>query len=150
MVKKAGPLVLLALIALPLWSGEIAPPGWIRGQWAMDYEGTLIVITFLEDDILLNGESLAEMAASGYITLFRQQITETDYSVHVEYADGFWWEESFPLPSMTSVYIDKSHGEEQFETLTYRFIPLRRTPDFPPGNPGSRPQDTAPVPGGFN
>jgi hypothetical protein len=128
-MKKAGLFVMLMFAVLPLWCGEIAPPGWIIGQWTMEYEDEVIVVVFLEDDILLNGESMALMAAEGYIVSFDQQITESDYTVHVEYADGFWWEESFPIPTMNSVYIDKTFAEGQFERLTYRFTP--RGPSTP-------------------
>jgi hypothetical protein len=127
-MKKAWLLALLILLVLPLWGGEIAPPGWIIGQWVMEFEGEVIVITFLEDDIFLDGESIAQMIADGYISRFSQQITETIYTMRVEYTDGFWWEESFPIPSMTSVYVDKSYEDGQYETLTYKFIPWRAGP----------------------
>jgi hypothetical protein len=138
MVKKTCLFCMLALLALPLWSDEIAPPGWIIGQWAMEFEGDVIVVTFLEDDIFVDGVSMAQMIAEGYVLRYSQQITETDYSIRIEYADGFWWEESFPIPSMTSVYTDDSYEEGQYETLTYKFIPWKTGP-IP-----------SPVPGDFN
>jgi hypothetical protein len=125
-------LIAVILTAFSLWGNEIAPPGWIIGQWSMEFEGDVVVITFLEDDIFMDGESMSQMLAEGYVISFFQQITETDYSIHVEYADGFWWEESFPIPSMTSVYIDKAHGEGEFETLNYTFIPRRTGPVLSP------------------
>jgi hypothetical protein len=138
MVKKASLFTAMILSALFLWSNEIAPPSWIIGQWSMEFEGDSMVITFLEDDIFIDGMSVSEMLAEGYVLGFFQQITETDYSIRVEYADGFWWEESFPIPSMTSVYTDRAHNEGEYEILTYTFIPRRTGPVL------------SPVPGDFN
>jgi hypothetical protein len=122
LVKKFLLLFLLCFAVFPLWSGDIAPPPWIQGQWVMEYEGEVVVVIFLANDIFLNGESLTVMIRDGYITRFFQDVTESSYSVHIEYADGFWWQETFPIPVMVSTYTDKSY-DGNVENLVYTFMP---------------------------
>jgi hypothetical protein len=107
------------LFTFPAFSQDIAPPEWIQGTWYMEYQGELLQLIFLKDDILMNGESMKEMAESGYIVDYQQAVDNEAYSIRVEYADGFWWVERFPRPSMTSAYSDKSYGNSQGESLFY-------------------------------
>ncbi|MDR2313972.1 MAG: hypothetical protein LBE02_05500 [Spirochaetaceae bacterium] len=100
------------LFAAPGFCQDIAPPKWIQGTWYMEYQGELLELIFLEDDILMNGESMKEMAEAGYIVDYQQALDGEAYSIRVEYADGFWWVERFPRPSMTSAYADKAGREE--------------------------------------
>lgn len=69
-------------------------------------------LIFLEDDIRMNGESIKEMVEAGGIVDYQQALDREAYSIRVEYADGFWWVERFPRPSMTSSYADKDGREE--------------------------------------
>jgi hypothetical protein len=98
---------------------DIAPPDWIQGTWYMEYQGELLQLVFLKDDILMNGESMKKMAETGYIVDYQQAVDNEAFSIRVEYADGFWWLERFPRPSMTSAYTDKSFGNSRGESLFY-------------------------------
>jgi hypothetical protein len=66
----------------------------------------------------------------GYINNFEQQISNNIYTIRFEYANGFWWEESFPMPIMTSVYIDQSYAEGDYAMMTYEFLPLGMMPGY--------------------
>jgi hypothetical protein len=131
-MKKAVVFLLLCLVQIPLWSDVPAPPPWIYGQWQTMVEAEegneAIVIIFTGSDILINGASVLQMIIEGYISSFNQLIQDNIYTIRIEYADGFWWEESFPMPSMTSVYTDESYEEGGYDTMTYFFIPLRIGP----------------------
>ena len=128
------------LLAPPLGAAGPAPPPWIYGQWythlpgEAEGEGELLMLIFLPSDILMNGQSIRDMIGSGYVVSFNQQIVDNIYTIRLEYADGFWWEESFPMPVMTTVYIDKSYGEGEYETMIYTFIPLGMAPPAPVPN----------------
>jgi hypothetical protein len=139
-MKKTGIVLLFCLVCLPLWCDVPSPPPWIYGQWQTVVEteegNEALVIIFTDDDILINGASVLRMIIEGYIGSFNQLESDNIYTIHIEYADGFWWEESFPMPSMTSVYTDESYEEGGYDTMTYFFIPLRIGP--------------APVPSDFN
>jgi hypothetical protein len=130
-MKKAGIILIFFLFGLPLWSDIPAPPPWIYGQWQTRLQGEeegVVVVAFLPQDILINGDSVLQMIREGFISSFNQQIRDFIYTIRVEYADGFWWEESFPMPTMTSVYIDPSYEEGSYETMTYFFIPFGAEP----------------------
>jgi hypothetical protein len=118
-MKKFCAASAFLLFAFSAFSQDIAPPDWIQGTWYMEYQGELLQLVFLNDDILMNGESMKEMAESGYIVDYQQAVDNEAYSIRVEYADGFWWVERFPRPSMTSAYTDKSYGDGQGESLFY-------------------------------
>ena len=134
MKRKIGLLLLFCLLgSIPLWAGDPVPPPWIYGQWqavieSEEGEQTLLILVFLPGDILLNGASVKEMIWDGYISSFNQQISNNIYTIRLEYANGFWWEESFPLPLMTAVYIDKSYGEGDYSSIIYQFLPLGMIP----------------------
>ena len=70
------------------------------------------------------------MIRDGYIMDFNQLISSNIYTIRLEYADGFWWEESFPMPAMSAVYIDKSFEEGSYTVMTYQFLPLGMAPSF--------------------
>jgi len=131
---------MLCLLSLPLWADLPAPPPWIYGQWQTVLEGEeggeamVLLIAFLPSDILVNGASILQMIQDGYITAFGQQILNGIYTIHLEYADGFWWEESYPMPVMTSVYIDKTYEEGSYNAMTYQFLPLGMSPSSPVPN----------------
>jgi hypothetical protein len=133
-MKKIFGAAAFLLFAFPVFSQDIAPPEWIQGTWYMEYQGALLQLIFLKDDILMNGESMKEMAESGYIVDYQQAVDNEAYSLRVEYADGFWWVERFPRPSMTSAYTDKSYGESRGESLFYL-----RGEGLSPKNAGSVP-----------
>jgi hypothetical protein len=118
-MKKIFTVTAFLFFAFPVFSQDIAPPEWIQGTWYMEYQGELLQLIFLEDDILMNGESIKEMAEAGYVVDYQQAVDNEAYSVRVEYADGFWWVERFPRPSMTSAYTDKSYEESRGESLFY-------------------------------
>jgi len=127
---------MLCLLSLPLWADLPAPPPWIYGQWQTVLEGeggepVVLLIVFLPSDILMNGVSVIQMIQEGYIITYNQQISGGIYTIRLEYADGFWWEESFPMPVMTSVYIDGSYEEGDYSTMTYQFLPLGMNPSSP-------------------
>lgn len=82
----------------------------------MEFEGELLELVFLEDDILMNGDSMKAMIEAGFIAAYEQALDNEAYSVRVEYADGFWWLERFPRPTIESNYTDKSG---QAESLYY-------------------------------
>lgn len=119
MIKIAAAVAALLFFTFPAFCQDIAPPEWIQGIWYMEYEGELLQLIFLKDDILMNGESIREMAESGYIVDYEQAVDNEAYSVRVEYADGFWWAERFPRPTMTSAYTDKNYGNGGGESLFY-------------------------------
>jgi hypothetical protein len=118
-MKKIFAASVLFLFTLPVFCQEIAPPEWIQGTWYMEYQGELLQLVFLKDDILMNGESMKEMTESGHIVDYQQAVDNEAYSIRVEYADGFWWVERFPRPSMTSAYTDKSYQDSEGEDLFY-------------------------------
>jgi hypothetical protein len=118
-----------------LWAEMPVPPPWIYGQWqtvtkSENGDQELLMLIFLPGDILINGTSIKEMILDGYIAGFEQLISNGIYTIHLEYADGFWWEESFPMPVMTSVYIDKSFEEGSYSVMTYQFLPLGMAPSY--------------------
>jgi hypothetical protein len=136
-MKKKIILVLFVCIlgGAALWAEMPVPPPWIYGQWQTVTESEngdqeLLLLIFLPGDILINGASIKEMILDGYIAGFEQLISNGIYTIHLEYADGFWWEESFPMPVMTSVYIDKSLEEGSYNVMTYRFLPLGMAPSY--------------------
>ncbi|GHV86273.1 hypothetical protein AGMMS50230_18810 [Spirochaetia bacterium] len=141
-MKRTAVVLCFLCLSLPAWTGVPVPPPWIYGQWytqvgmdaAAETESENLVLIFLPGDILVNGASVLQMINEGYITAFNQQISNNSYTIRMEYADGFWWEESFPMPAMTSVYIDKSYGEGEYDTMTYTFIPLGMVPPSPVPN----------------
>jgi hypothetical protein len=118
-MKKIFAVAALFLFTLPVFCQDIAPPEWIQGTWYMEYQGELLQLIFLKDDILMNGESMKAMAESGYLVDYQQAVDNEAYSIRVEYADGFWWVERFPRPSMMSAYTDKSYEGSQGESLFY-------------------------------
>ena len=133
MNRKTGLLLFLCLLSIPLGADEPAPPPWIYGQWQTTIEGeggepNPLILVFLPRDILINGASIAEMIREGYILTFNQQISSGIYTIRLEYANGFWWEESFPMPMMTSVYIDETFEDGSYTTMTYKFLPLGMAP----------------------
>lgn len=134
MKRKIGLIFFLCLLGIiPLWADEPVPPPWIYGQWqavieTAEGEPTILVLVFLPGDILINGASIKEMIWDGYIRSFNQQISDNIYTIQLQYADGFWWEESFPLPLMTAVYLDKSYEEGDYSTILYQFLPLGMIP----------------------
>ena len=136
MNKKIIIIILLCLLGtISLWADSPAPPPWLYGQWQTILEGedgetTVLLLVFLPGDILLNNASVKEMIRDRYITSYEQQISGGNYTIRFEYANGFWWEESFPMPVMTSVYIDKSYGEGDYSTITYQFLPLGMAPGY--------------------
>lgn len=136
MNKKIVIVFLLCLLGIiPLWADLPVPPPWIYGQWQTIIEGEngetdILLLIFLPGDILINTASVKEMIMDGYIISFEQLINGGTYTIHFEYANGFWWEESFPMPIMTSVYLDKSYGEGDYSTITYQFLPLGMTPGY--------------------
>ena len=128
-------LIICLLGTIPLWADTPAPPPWIYGQWQTILEGEngeldILLLIFLPGDILINSESVKEMIMEGYISSFEQLIANNIYTIRFEYADGFWFEESFPMPIMTSVYIDKSYDEGDYSTITYQFLPLGMLPAY--------------------
>jgi hypothetical protein len=134
-MKKKFMLSFCIFCSMALWAELPVPPPWIYGQWQTVAENDkgdqeLLLIIFLPGDILINGASIKEMIQDGYITVFNQLISNGIYTIRLEYADGFWWEESFPMPVMTSVYIDKSHEEGSYSVMTYQFLPLGMTPSY--------------------
>jgi hypothetical protein len=118
-MKKFLAVAAFLFLTLPIFCQDIAPPEWIQGTWYMEYQGELLQLIFLKDDILMNGESMKAMTESGYIADYQQAVDNEAYSIRVEYADGFWWIERFPRPSMTSAYTDKSYGGSEGESLFY-------------------------------
>ena len=123
------------LFSMALWADMPVPPPWLYGQWQTVAENEkgeqeLLVIIFLPGDLLINGASIKDMIRDGYIIAFNQLISNGIYTIHLEYADGFWWEESFPMPVMTSVYIDKSTEEGAYSVMTYKFLPLGMSPSY--------------------
>jgi len=139
MSKKSIIVLFLFMAGGVLWADLPAPPPWIYGQWQTVLEGEegeegVLLIIFLPSDILINGGSLLQMIQEGYIRQFNQQISGGIYTIRLEYADGFWWEESFPMPVMTSVYIDKSYEEGDYTAMTYQFLPLGMAPAAPVPN----------------
>ncbi|MCL1813645.1 MAG: hypothetical protein FWG29_09015 [Treponema sp.] len=134
MNKKIIVILFMCLVgSVFLWADTPVPPPWIYGQWQTIIEGEngetdVLLLIFLPGDILINSASVKEMIQEGYITSFEQQIANNIYTVRFEYANGFWWEESFPMPIMTSVYIDKTYGDDDYSTITYQFLPLGMTP----------------------
>ena len=134
-MKKKTKFILsfYTLCCVLLLAEEPVPPPWIYGQWQAvttgeDGEEELLVLMFLPGDMLINGVSIKEMIHSGYITSFEQQIIENIYTIRLEYADGFWWEESFPMPVITAYYMDKSFEEGTYGVMTYQFLPLGMIP----------------------
>jgi hypothetical protein len=119
MKKTFAAAAAFLFFTLPAFSQDIAPPEWIQGTWYMEYQGELLQLVFLKDDILMNGDSMKEMAEAGYIVDYQQAVDNEAYSIRVEYADGFWWVERFPRPSMTSAYTDKSYQDSRGESLFY-------------------------------
>jgi hypothetical protein len=114
---------------ISLWADLPVPPPWLYGQWQTVVENengepAALLLIFLPGDILINQASVKEMIEEGYISSFNQQISDGIYTIHIIYANGFWWEESFPMPVMTSVYIDESYEEGDYSTMTYEFLPL--------------------------
>ena len=134
MKKKIGFILSFCMLySAFLWAEEPIPPPWIYGQWQTETETEsgdkeMLILIFLPGDILINGVSMKEMIHDGYIRSFEQQIIDNIYTIHLEYADGFWWEESFPMPVITAVYIDKSFEEGECTVMTYQFLPLGMTP----------------------
>lgn len=107
-MKKAFVVLSAILAAFPVFADDIAPPEWILGAWRMEYEGEVMILVFLENDMVMNGESVRTMLADGYISSFRQAADGESYSIRLAYADGFWWQETFPRPAMVSDYGDAS------------------------------------------
>ena len=139
MNRKISLLIVLCALCGPLWADLPVPPPWIYGQWQAAVESetgeqNLLLLIFLPGDILINGVSVKEMVYDGYISAFNQLISNNIYTIHLEYANGFWWEESFPMPVMTSVYIDKSYEEGDYKVITYQFLPLGMGPASPVPN----------------
>lgn len=135
MNRKISVVLFCLLGTIPLQADLPVPPPWLYGQWQTVLEGEegetdILLLVFLPGDILLNNASVKEMILDGYIISFEQQISDGIYTIRFEYADGFWWEESFPMPVMTSVYIDKSYGEGDYSTIIYQFLPLGMTPGY--------------------
>ncbi|MDR0448239.1 MAG: hypothetical protein LBH07_06180 [Treponema sp.] len=134
MNKKTGIVLFLCLLGLMSLRADLpVPPPWIYGQWQTILEGKdgepiSLLLIFLPGDILINSNSVLQMIQEGYINSFDQQISGDVYTIRAGYADGFWWEESFPMPVMTSVYIDKSYEEGDYSTMTYQFLPLGMIP----------------------
>ena len=134
MNRKTGLLLFFCFLgSIALWADEPVPPPWIYGQWQtmIESEGgepSLLILIFLPGDILINGASIQEMIRDGYIRTFNQQISSGIYTIRLEYADGFWWEESFPMPVMSSVYINKTFEEGSYTTMLYQFLPLGMAP----------------------
>jgi hypothetical protein len=118
-MKPAALFFIAVLFPYAAFSDEIAPPEWLWGAWRMEYEGEVMVLVFQEKDIIMNGESARAMAEDGYITSFRQNVDNNVYSIRVDYADGFWWQETFPRTVMNSVYADKSLEQGKTEALEY-------------------------------
>ena len=128
-------LFMCLLGAIPLWADTPVPPPWIYGQWQTVIEGEdgemdVLLLIFLPGDILMNNESVKEMILEGYIINFEQQISNNIYTIRMEYANGFWWEESFPMPVMASVYIDKTYDDGDYSTIIYQFLPLGMMPFY--------------------
>ena len=128
-------LFICLLGSASLWAETPVPPPWIYGQWQTILEGEdgeidILLLIFLPGDILINSASVKEMIVEGYITSFEQLIANNIYTIRFEYADGFWFEESFPMPIMTSVYIDQSYEEGDYSTITYQFLPLGMLPAY--------------------
>jgi len=134
MNKKTAVLIILCIIVGSyLWAELPVPPPWIYGQWQTILEGEdgqqhPLLLIFLPGDILINNASVKEMIQEGYIINYGQLISNGIYTIRLEYADGFWWEESFPMPVMTSVYMDQSHEEGDYTVMTYQFLPLGMAP----------------------
>jgi hypothetical protein len=128
-------LILCLLGAIPLWADLPAPPPWLYGQWQTALEGEngekeILLLVFLPGDILINNASVKEMILDGYIISYEQQISSGIYTIRFLYNDGFWFEESFPMPIMTSVYIDQTYEDGDYSTITYQFLPLGVTPGY--------------------
>ena len=128
-------LIICLLGTIPLWADTPVPPPWIYGQWQTILEGEngevqILLLIFLPGDILINSASVKDMILEGYISSFEQQIANNIYTIRFEYADGFWFEECFPMPMMTSVYIDQSYEEGDYSTITYQFLPLGMMPAY--------------------
>ena len=135
MNRKIILLLFLCILGKPLWADMPVPPPWIYGQWQTILEGPdgqpqVLLLIFLPGDILINNASVKEMIQEGFIINYSQQISNNIYTIRLEYADGFWWEESFPMPVMTSVYIDQSFEEGSYTTMTYQFLPLGMAPQY--------------------
>ena len=134
--KKIIIILLFCLLGtIPLWADLPVPPPWLYGQWQTILEGEngetdILLLIFLPGDILINSASVKEMILEGYIISFEQQISNGIYTIHFVYADGFWFEESFPMPIMTSVYIDQSYEEGDYSMMTYQFLPLGVMPGY--------------------
>jgi hypothetical protein len=118
-MKKAVVVLAVILAAFPVFADDIAPPEWIFGAWRMEYEGEVMTLVFLENDMIMNGESVRTMLADGYVSSFRQAADGEFYSIRLAYADGFWWQETFPRPAMVSDYSDVSKNGET-EKLLYQ------------------------------
>ena len=129
-MKPAALFFIAVLFPYAAFADDIAPPDWLWGAWKMQYEGEVMILVFQAKDIIMNGESARTMAEDGYITSFRQSADENGYSIRVDYADGFWWQETFPRPMMNSVYADKSLERGKTETLKYVRVKT------PPGQEG--------------
>jgi len=126
----------ILLCNIPLCADMPSPPPWIYGQWqavveSENGEANILLLIFLPNDILINGTSVNDMIAKEFIVAFNQQIQDNIYSIRLEYAGGFWWEESFPMPVMTSVYTDKSCESGVYNRITYQFLPLGTVPLSP-------------------
>jgi hypothetical protein len=146
-MKKAAVIVLLSLLAFPAFCQiqDLAPPEWIWGKWYMRFDDELLELIFSEDDILMNGESMRAMIDSEYIVNYQQAEDNEAFSMRVQYADGFWWLERFPRPTMTTEYTDSTYqsgdGEELFYVKGEGLSPRaqgERDVQMPPG-PGSAP-----------
>ena len=127
--KTAFFLLFCMLCSAPLLADEPFPPRWIYGQWQTTTESDsgeeeTLLLVFIPNDILINGISIRQLIFDGFVINFEQQIIENIYTVRLEYADGFWWEESFPMPVITAYYIDKSFDEGSYGVMTYQFVPL--------------------------
>lgn len=116
-------LLLLAALSFPAFCDDIAPPAWILGDWAMEYERELMELTFHKDDMLIDGASVTAMIKEGYVTAYRQTVKNDSFFVRIEYNDGYWWEERFPRPEMTSLYTDQNY--ENGKTADLRYLRLR-------------------------
>jgi hypothetical protein len=121
-VKKVF-FLLITVLSFPAFCDDIAPPAWILGDWAMEYEREIMELTFHKNDILIDGASVTAMMKEGYVTAYRQTVRNDSFFVRIEYNDGYWWEERFPRPEMTSHYTDQNY--EKGKTADLRYLRLR-------------------------
>jgi hypothetical protein len=40
--------------------------------------------------------------------------------VRIDYSDGYWWEERFPRPEMTTLYTDQNYEKGKTADLRYQ------------------------------